>query len=108
MFYQKIYLAPFNKSDNDIFEKLSGYNFNKLTDEEAQELAGLITYSEAFNFLKHMKNNKSSGSDGFTVEIFFSVDLGHVIIKVINYNYSVGEISFVKKIRNYHMHTKTI
>lgn len=48
-------------------------NFNnipKLTFTQQNELEGQITKYEASKALSKMKNNKSPGSDGFTVEFF--------------------------------------
>ena len=45
-------------------------DFNKLSNEEAHALEGEINYSEPLEFLKNMKNYKSSGSNGFTAEVF--------------------------------------
>jgi hypothetical protein len=47
-----------------------------------------------------MKTDKSPGSDGVTVEFFkfFWADLGHFIVKAINYSYNVGEMSNVQKL----------
>ena len=45
----------------------------KLEVEKAKTLEGKITYEEAANALKNMKNDKSPGTDGMTVNfiIFF-------------------------------------
>ena len=47
-----------------------GENNNKLTNQAAEQLEGEISYSELLNALKNMKNDKSPGLDGFTVEFF--------------------------------------
>ena len=40
----------------------------RLTKEEAEVLDGMITEEEALRSLKKMKNDKSPGTDGFSVE----------------------------------------
>ena len=47
-----------------------------------------------------MKNDKSPGSDGFTAELFkmFCADLGHFIVRSINYGYIIKEMSHVQKL----------
>ena len=42
-------------------------NIPTLTLQEKTSLEGKITLDEASSALKNMKNNKSPGSDGFTV-----------------------------------------
>ena len=54
-----------------------------------------ITYEEAGTVLKNMKNNKSPGSDGYTVEFFklFWKDLGQCLIRAINFNFELKLLS---------------
>ena len=46
-----------------------------------------------------MKNNKSPGLDGYTVEFFkfFWVDLGYFIMRSLNYGYRIGSLSITQK-----------
>ena len=59
---------------------------NKLSDEESILLEGPLTYGEIREALKNMKNNKSPGSDGFTVEFykFFFMDIGSFLVRSLN------------------------
>ena len=43
----------------------------RLTDEQRDSCEGNLTFKECGEALKLMKNGKSSGSDGFTVDFFF-------------------------------------
>ena len=43
--------------------------YPKIAEEEAENLEGKITVEEATCALKRMKNGKSPGSDGFTVDL---------------------------------------
>ena len=81
-------------------ENITCINFNKLSNEEAQSLEGEINYSEALEFLKNMKNDKSPGSDGFTAEFLklFWTDLHCFIIRSINYSYGIIEMSNTQKL----------
>ena len=99
-FYQNLYSVPTVHSNINITEILSTFNFYKLTNEESQALEGDITYLEALNVLKNMKNDKCPGSDGFTAEFFkmFWADLGHFIVRSINYGYINKEMSHVQKL----------
>ena len=55
----------------------------------------MLTYEELSNALKRMKNNKSPGSDGFSVECFkyFWKDIGFFVLKSTNYAFIIGELS---------------
>ena len=69
-FYENLYSE---KECNDI--DLDSYvkNLPKLSETEAASLEGTITLEEASDVLKNMKNGKSPGTDGMTVDflIFF-------------------------------------
>ena len=62
-------------------------------------MEGNITYKEASEALKSMKNNRSPGSDGFSADFFkvFLGKLGHLIIRAINYGYEKGELSITQR-----------
>ena len=71
----------------------------RLTDEEAEGLEGLLSFSEAGVTLYKMQNNKSPGSTGYTTEFFKFLwkDLGHFIVKSLNYGFKIGELSSTQK-----------
>lgn len=56
-----------------------------------------------------MKNYKSPGADGFTVEFFkfFWVDLGEYITRSINDSYNKGELTNTRKLGIIDLYTKT-
>ena len=62
-------------------------------------MEGEIEYSELGVALKNMKNNKSPGLDGFTVEFYEKklIDIGHYILRSLNYGYRTGSLSIVQK-----------
>ena len=62
-------------------------------------IEGPITIEEAGITLKNMPNNKSPGSTGFTTEFFkfFWKDLGHFVVKSLNYRLEKGELSTTQK-----------
>ena len=80
LFYQNLYSRRDCQNDEDFMENFSCINFNKLSNEEAQSLEGEINYSEALEFLKNMKNDKSPGSDGFTAEFLNSFGLTFIVL----------------------------
>ena len=88
-----------NFEDNISIYSVLGENENKLSDKESQNLEGEIDYSELGIALRNMKNNKSPGLDGFTVEFFkfFWIDIGYYILKSLNYGYRTGSLSVTQK-----------
>ena len=76
-----------------------GENENKLSNEDAEKLEGEIKLKELSDALKNMKNEKSPGLDGFTVEFFnfFWTDLKFFILRSINYGYYTGSLSVTQK-----------
>ena len=98
LFYENLYSCK-EVEDVDLNTILNFQDIRKLNDNEKNSLEGPITTQEALKALKNMSNNKSPGSDGFTVEFykFFWCDLGHFLIKSINYGYNLGELSSTQK-----------
>ena len=97
-FYENLY------SDNIPVDEISietvlGDNPNKLNRDEAEKLEGEISYFELAKALKSMKNNKTPGLDGFTVEFFkfFWIDLGRFIQRSLNFAYQSGSLSVTQK-----------
>jgi len=74
-------------------------NIKPLTSAQSNQCEGLIQSSEVKQVLKGMGNNKSPGSDGFTAEFykFFFSDLGHFLVRSLNYAYKCGELSITQK-----------
>ena len=95
-FYQKLYQRK-KVEQCDLSELVT--NIPQLCEEETKELEGEITLSEAATALKNMKNMKSPGSDGFTVEFFkmFWCKLGIFVVRSLNSAYRKGELSSVQK-----------
>ena len=70
-------------------------NHPKISEVDKEKLEGPITYTEAANILKNMKNNKSPGPDGFTNEVykFFFKDIGHYFIRSLNEGFKMGQLT---------------
>ena len=98
-FYSNLY-APLN-SEKDINDQVILKNLQHpvLTDIESSNLEGEIIADEISNVLRNMKNNKSSGSDGFTVDFFkfFFKDFKHFIRRSINEGYQKGTFSVTQR-----------
>ena len=97
-FYKNLYTENSEINDEEI-DSVLGDNSNKLTDSESNRLEGEIKYTEMAQALKNMKNGKSPGQDGFTVEFFkfFWIDLGFIILRSLNYAYQTGSLSVTQK-----------
>ena len=97
-FYEKLYESR-HTTDINIEKQLNYKDIVKLDDKQKASLEGPITTEEMLSSLKHMKNNKSPGSDGFTIEFFkfFWTDIGHFIVRSINYGFETGELSSTQK-----------
>ena len=99
LFYKNLYAEKEDLVEINLSNSFENINYPTLIPEESIQLEGNITYSEATNTLKAMKNNKSPGSDGFTTEFlkFFWKDIGHFVVRSINFGYDSGELSNTQK-----------
>ena len=64
----KVLYRKVNLEDRPSIHSILWGNDCKLSDKESQKLEGEISYAELGYALKNMKNIKSPGLDGFTVE----------------------------------------
>ena len=64
--------------DDTPLQNILGENPSKLSDLDPSKLEGEITYAELSTALRNMKNNKSPGLDGFTVE--FLKKIGQILV----------------------------
>ena len=98
-FYENLYNENLIDADDVPITEIIGENENKLTIEESEKLEGDIKIDELSNALKNMKNEKSPGLDGFTVEFYkvFWVDLKYFILRSLNYGYHTGTLSVTQK-----------
>lgn len=99
-FYEDLYASKENTLiDIDLFDLFRNIEIPKLDNYESKSIEGQITYNEAASVLKSMSNNKSPGSDGFTAEFFkmFWGNLGHFIIRSLNYGFRKGELSITQR-----------
>ena len=97
-FYENLY--TFRPTQNINIERQLNFNdIPKLNEEQKASLEGPITIEEMLVSLKNMKNNKSPGSDGFTIEFFkfFWIDIGSFIVRSINYGFEIGQLSSTQK-----------
>ena len=97
-FYLELYKSRtaqlIDEATQETLNRFLNHNI-KLSQEERESCEGLVTINEVGMSLKRMKNGKSPGSDGFTVEFykFFWKYLGGFLCRSINYGYTVGKLS---------------
>ena len=94
------YSVLFSKKDNfqldqNLDRLFEGKMVNKLTSTESLKLEGKLTLEEINHAVKHMKNGKTPGVDGFPVEFFklFWDKLKYIILRSLNYAFDTGELS---------------
>ena len=99
-FYSNLYKTQDIIEDKDIQEIFKDLQTSpKLSLEQRNKLEGEISDEETLSILKKMKNNKSPGSDGFSVELFkfFYKDIIVFIRRAINEGYRLGKLSVTQK-----------
>ena len=97
-FFKEIYQAKNVCPESPNFEHFFD-NLNTLKQEEADTCEGLLTLAECTNSLKQFKNNKTPGSDGFTIEFyrFFWNVIGQIMVDSFNYAFENGDMSISQK-----------
>ena len=98
LFYKKIYSSTepiINKSHVDLFFNSNNPFITKPTKEEVVKCEGYLTFQECLFSLKNMKNFKSPGIVGFTVEFykFFWNDIKIPLVKCLNESLDNGKFS---------------
>jgi hypothetical protein len=86
-FYEGLYTER-QVRDVNLDELLKdAHDIPKVSDFENNFMESNVSLGEAKEVLKNMKNNKSPGPDGFTVEFykFFFSDIGAFLVRSINY-----------------------
>lgn len=72
---------------------------NRLSLTESANLEGPLQYNEVYGALQKMKNNKSPGTAGFTVEFykFFWKDICHLLKRSLSYGYNEKQLSVTQR-----------
>ena len=98
-YYQDLYTKKETINSIKVKDYISHCDIPKLSDNIKQKLEGEITYSELTDAVKRMKNGKSPGSDGYTIEFFqfFWIDIGKFVYRSIKYGYKHGEMSVTQR-----------
>jgi hypothetical protein len=93
--YYKTLYSKRPVKDIDLHFLLNNADIPKVSDIDQNLLEGVILIDEVKGALKSMKNNKSPGPDGFTVEFFkfFFIDLGAFLVRSLNFGFNVEKLS---------------
>ena len=97
-FYKKLYEKDAQVDDNTKHIFLND-NIKQLKEDEKRICEGKLSIHECETALKDMKNNKSPGSDGFTVE-FYKIcwkDINKYLIDSYNYSFTTGHLTTLQK-----------
>ena len=99
-FYKGLYSKQENVVDGLNSDLLNSLTCKQLTDGQSKEIGGSITMTELSESLDNMKNGKSPGPDGFTVEFFkcFWPELSHFLLRSINTAFKTGSMLKNRKI----------
>ena len=97
-FYKTLYSSK-EIEDFNLKEEFRNFNIKVLSDEEKISSDTPITYKELTEALRKMKNDKSPGSDGFSSNFykFFWKDIGHFVLRSLNYGFLTNELSVTQK-----------
>ncbi|MCG7875526.1 MAG: reverse transcriptase domain-containing protein [Candidatus Thiodiazotropha endolucinida] len=95
-FYKNLYKK--RETENTVYNFFDE-SMNKLEETEKDICDGLLTEEECKSALKDMKNQKSPGSDGLTVEFFkiFWNDIKQYYVNSLNYSYETGSLTDLQK-----------
>ena len=102
-FYKELYRTrkpKLTEKQKEMFFPKHSNLLKVLTEDQKQSCEGDLTQAECLTTLKNMKNNKSPGPDGYTVEFFkfFWKDLGYFLVKAINEGNRIGKLSVTQRL----------
>lgn len=97
-FYEDLYKEKPIEMDK-ISQYLKNVETPCLSEEEKEACEGLLTIEECAKVLKTLKNGRSPGNDGITVEFYkkYWPVFGGLLVKSLNYSYVQGELSSSQK-----------
>ena len=98
-YFSNLSLSTDSTTHEDYDEYIQDVSLPRLSDEERDNMEGVLTYEECKKVLETFQNDKSPGEDGFTVEfhIFFLELLGHDLIASFNEAYEANELTISQR-----------
>ena len=98
-YFCNLSLSTDSTTQEDYDEYIQDVSLPRLSDEERDNMEGVLTYEECKKVLETFQNDKSPGEDGFTVEFhnFFLELLGHDLIASFNEAYEADELTISQR-----------
>ena len=98
-YFNNLYMSTDGTTQDDYDQYIQDLSLPRLSDEERDNMEGLLTYEECKKVLETFQNDKSPGEDGFTVELykFFFELLGHDLIASFNEAYEANELTISQR-----------
>ncbi len=99
-FYENLYRSHTDNTQIPPYDEfIAQENLHLLDQDLKNSCEGQITIEELSACLCNMSNNKSPGSDGFTVEFYkcFWPDFGHFCHRSLLEGYELGQLSFIQR-----------
>ena len=98
-YFNNLYMSTDGTTQDDYDQYIQDLSLPRLSDEERDNMEGLLTYEECKKVLETFQNDKSPGEDGFTVEFykFFFELLGHDLIASFNEAYKANELTISQR-----------
>ena len=98
-YFKDLYTSGCSVTQEEYDSFVQELRLPKLSDEERDEIEGILTYDECKQVLETFQNDKSPGEDGFTVEFykFFFELLGHNLVESFNEAYEANELSISQR-----------
>ena len=101
-YFKTLYTSQSYNIDSDLQDKFCNVIDKRISEESQLFLDKEFNVEELYNSLRHMKNNKSPGPDGLTVEFYkaFWNDLKDPLLKVYNNSCDmIFTISYIAHVR---------
>lgn len=94
-YFKNVYTETYNDRNPNSGDQFFIKEHETLSNEQQEFCEGLLTFDECTKAVSEMKNGKSPGTDGFTVEFykFFWSSIGKLVLDSLNYAYKKGELS---------------
>lgn len=94
-YYQVLYSNNVTKDENDMKMYLKDVITPSITEQDSLLCNDLLTFEECEKTLGMMKNNKTPGNDGLTVEFYkcFWKHIGTIVVDSFNFSYEYGQLS---------------